>query len=594
MLKLKSVSLKNFLSVGAVTQAVDLDRNGLTLVLGDNLDLGGNGSRNGVGKSTILQAISYGLYGEALTNIKRDNLVNKINGKNMAVSIEFELNGHIHKIERGRKPQFFRWMVDDESKVGEEATDEAQGDARDSQKDIVKLIGMSHTLFKHIVALNTYTEPFLAMGAAKQREIIEELLGITLLSQKAENLKELIKGTKTEIDQEEFRIRTVKTANEKIAKTIEDLQNKINNWDAKHLQEVTTLEAAIEQLELLDIEAELENHKLVETHRELGKALTQLRKDQSLKSRHAGQLEAQLNGLLSQFERASVHKQCPMCEQQIKDHKHEDIIGELEGKIATLDQQVNAENQEVIDLQAQIDEIDPVYIAMGTPKTFYPTLREAVNHKSTLESLHKDLVKERAAENPYLDQADSLQSTVQEVSYDQLNIMIKAREHQEFLLKLLTNKDSFIRKRIIDQNLAYLNSRLNDYLDKLGLPHTVKFLNDLTTEISLLGQDLDFDNLSRGERTRLILGLSWSFRDIFENMNQAINLLFVDELLDSGLDPAGLEGSVAVLKRMERERGKNVFVISHREELITRVSNVLSVIKEGGFTTFSYEHEIIT
>ena len=248
MLKIKSVSLKNFLSVGAVTQAVDLDRNGLTLVLGDNLDLGGNGSRNGVGKSTILQAISYGLYGEALTNIKRDNLVNKINGKNMAVSIEFELNGHTHKIERGRKPQFFRWMVDDESKVGEEATDEAQGDARDSQKDIVKLIGMSHTLFKHIVALNTYTEPFLAMGAAKQREIIEELLGITLLSQKAENLKELIKNTKTDIDQEEFRIRTVKTANEKIAKTIEDLQNKINSWDHKHLGEIATLEAAIERL----------------------------------------------------------------------------------------------------------------------------------------------------------------------------------------------------------------------------------------------------------------------------------------------------------------------------------------------------------
>ena len=231
---------------------------------------------------------------------------------------------------------------------------------------------------------------------------------------------------------------------------------------------------------------------------------------------------------------------------------------------------------------------------MGTPQTFYPTLREAVNHKSTVESLHKDLVKERAAENPYLDQADSLQSTVQEVSYDQLNGLVKSREHQEFLLKLLTNKDSFIRKRIIDQNLAYLNSRLNDYLDKLGLPHSVKFLNDLTTEISLLGQDLDFDNLSRGERTRLILGLSWSFRDIFENMNQAINLLFVDELLDSGLDPAGLEGSVAVLKRMERERGKNVFVISHREELITRVSNVLSVIKENSFTSFSYDHEIIT
>ena len=594
MLKIKSVSLKNFLSVGAVTQAVDLDRNGLTLVLGDNLDLGGNGSRNGVGKSTILQAISYGLYGEALTNIKRDNLVNKINGKNMAVSIEFELNGQNHKIERGRKPQFFRWIVDDVSKIGEETTDEAQGDARDSQKDIVKLIGMSHTLFKHIVALNTYTEPFLAMGAAKQREIIEELLGITMLSQKAENLKELIKATKTDIEQEEFRIRTVKTANEKIAKTIEDLQNKIENWDLKHSGEIATLEAAIEQLELLDIESELENHKLVDTHKELGKALAQLRKDQSLKSRHAGQLETQLNGLLTQFERASIHKQCPMCEQQIKDHKHDNIIGELESKITTLDQQVNAEKQEVQDLQLQIDEIEPVYQSMGTPTTFYPTLTEAVNHKSTVESLHKDLGKEHAAENPYLDQADSLQSTVQEVNHDQLNLLVKGREHQEFLLKLLTNKDSFIRKRIIDQNLAYLNSRLNDYLDKLGLPHSVKFLNDLTTEISLLGQDLDFYNLSRGESTRVILATSFSFRDIFENMNQSISLLFVDELLDSGLDPAGLEGTIADLKRMERERNKNVFVISHREELITRVSNILSVIKENNFTQFSYDHEIIT
>ena len=432
------------------------------------------------------------------------------------------------------------------------------------------------------------------MGAAKQREIIEELLGITMLSQKAENLKELIKATKTDIEQEEFRIRTVKTANEKIAKTIEDLQNKIENWDLKHSGEIATLEAAIEQLELLDIESELENHKLVDTHKELGKALAQLRKDQSLKSRHAGQLETQLNGLLTQFERASVHKQCPMCEQQIKDHKHDNIIGELESKITTLDQQVNVEKQEVQDLQLQIDEIEPVYQSMGTPTTFYPTLTEAVNHKSTVESLHKDLSKEHAAENPYLDQADSLQSTVQEVNHDQLNLLVKGREHQEFLLKLLTNKDSFIRKRIIDQNLAYLNSRLNDYLDKLGLPHSVKFLNDLTTEISLLGQDLDFYNLSRGESTRVILATSFSFRDIFENMNQSISLLFVDELLDSGLDPAGLEGTIAVLKRMERERNKNVFVISHREELITRVSNILSVIKENNFTQFSYDHEIIT
>lgn len=583
--------MKNFLSVGAVTQAVELDRNGLTLVLGDNLDLGGNGSRNGVGKSTILQAISFGLYGDALTNIKKDNLVNKINGKNMAVSIEFEVDGKLHRIERGRKPQFFRWIVDDVNKADENATDEAQGEIKDTQKEINRIIGMSHALFKHIVALNTYTEPFLSLGAGKQREIIEELLGITMLSQKAENLKELIKTTKTQIDQEEFRIKTVKTANEKIEKTVLELQQRIENWDNKNKRDIEDLKAAIGQLETLDIEAELTAHNDVDVYKELNTGITQFNKDISTKTRHASQLETQLNGLLNQYATAQG-KQCPMCGNGIKGHTHDDIVSDLEKRIGDLDSQIAVERNEIDYLTDQLNQMLPVFETMTKPQTFYPTLKEALNHKNTVDSLYKDLQREQASVNPYLDQVDSLQNTVQPVGYEHLNSLNKSREHQEFLLKLLTNKDSFIRKRIIDQNLSYLNSRLNDYLDKLGLPHNVKFLNDLSTEITLLGQDLDFDNLSRGERTRLILGLSWSFRDIFENTNQAVNLLFVDELLDSGLDPAGLEGSIAVLKKMERERNKNVFVISHREELITRVSNVLSVIKENSFTSFSYDHEI--
>jgi len=109
------------------------------------------------------------------------------------------------------------------------------------------------------------------------------------------------------------------------------------------------------------------------------------------------------------------------------------------------------------------------------------------------------------------------------------------------LLKLLTNKDSFIRKRIIDQNLSYLNARLSQYLDRIGLPHTVKFLNDLTVSIEELGRELDFDNLSRGERNRLILSLSWAFRDVWESLYQPINLLFIDEVIDTGMDSSGVE-----------------------------------------------------
>lgn len=580
------------MSCGNVSQAVDLQKNGVTLVLGDNLDMGGNGSRNGVGKTTLINAISYALYGQALTNIRRENLINRINGKGMAVSIDFEVNGHNYRIERGRKPNFFRYIVDDEH-VNSQDTDEAQGENKDTQLEIERVLGMSHTLFKHVVALNTYTEPFLNLGAAKQREIIEELLGITQLSQKADNLKELIKTTKLNIDQEEFRIRTVKTSNEKIQNTIVEFQRKVTQWDDKHINDIALLNAAINQLNSLDINAEIAAHKDLEQYKELSTAIAQLNKDLTTKNRHVSQLQTQFNSLAAQYAKASEDKSCPMCNQSIKGHTHENILADLGQRITDLDKQLQADKSEVDEVNSQLETILPLFNATTKPTTFYSAITEALDHKNTLAQLNKDLEREHTATNPYVDQAQSLSDTLQEISYDALNKMVKDREHQEFLLKLLTNKDSFIRKKIVDQNLAYLNKRLGEYLDKLGLPHQIKFLNDLSTEIMFMGNTLDFDNLSRGERTRLILGLSLAFRDIFENTNTAIDLIFVDELLDSGLDSAGLEGSIAVLKKLERERSKNVFIISHREELVSRVSNVLMVIKENGFSSFSYDTDVI-
>ena len=118
---LKSITLRNFLSIGQITQAVNFDRTDLTLVLGENLDLGGDGSRNGTGKTTIINALSYALYGNALTNIKKDNLINKTNAKGMLVTIDFECNGEHFRIERGRKPNVMKFYVGDveqESKIG--------------------------------------------------------------------------------------------------------------------------------------------------------------------------------------------------------------------------------------------------------------------------------------------------------------------------------------------------------------------------------------------------------------------------------------------------------------------------------------------
>ena len=176
---------------------------------------------------------------------------------------------------------------------------------------------------------------------------------------------------------------------------------------------------------------------------------------------------------------------------------------------------------------------------------------------------------------------------LQAIDFEAINRLTRTMEHQKFLLDLLTSKDSFVRKKIIDQNLSYLNARLTHYLDKIGLPHQVIFQNDLQVEITELGRELDFDNLSRGERNRLILGLSFAFRDVWESLYRPINTLFIDELIDSGLDTMGVENAIAILKDMSRRRQKSIWLVSHREELAGRVPSVLKVIKENGFTSYS-------
>ncbi len=143
MIQIKNLTVKNFMSVGAATQGIDFDRNDLTLVLGENLDLGGDGSRNGTGKTTIINALSYALYGQALSNIRKDNLVNKTNGKNMLVSLDFIVNGQEYRIERGRKPNVLRFYVNNEAQV---STDEAQGDSRETQDAIEHVMNMSHDM----------------------------------------------------------------------------------------------------------------------------------------------------------------------------------------------------------------------------------------------------------------------------------------------------------------------------------------------------------------------------------------------------------------------------------------------------------------
>jgi DNA repair exonuclease SbcCD ATPase subunit len=587
MFKLKNLVVKNFMSVGNVSQAVNFDQQQLTLVLGSNLDLGGDdsGSRNGTGKTTIINALSYALYGQALTNIRKENLINKTNGKAMFVTVEFEKNGTNFRIERGRKPNVLRLFVNDQQlKMDDDTGDDSQGDSRETQKSIESMLEMTHTMFKHLVALNTYTEPFLSMSASEQREIIEQLLGITLLSEKAEALKELIKETKDLIQTENSRIEAIKGANESVQKSIDSLALKSTVWNNKRNQDVESLETAIKELESVDIDSELELHKKLKTWDENNNKISSLTKQKATLESAIIQAEKSVAKYQKERDKLKDHT-CPACEQELQDHKHKEMTTLAEKNLNESAAYLFKITEDLNIVNAAIAEIGKL---PRKPNTFYETEAEALGHKNNVDSLNKTLTLRREESNPYEEQVEELKNTaIQEISWDLINELTKLKDHQEFLHKLLTNKDSFIRKKIIDQNLNYLNKRLSYYIDRLGLPHRVVFQNDLTVEITQLGQDLDFDNLSRGERNRLILSMSFAFRDVWEGLYQNINLLFIDELVDSGMDSAGVESAIAVLKKMARERSKNIYLISHKDELVGRVNNVLHVVKEGGFTTYS-------
>jgi DNA repair exonuclease SbcCD ATPase subunit len=589
MFKIKDLTVKNFMSVGNATQAVNFNRTDLTLVLGENLDLGGDdsGARNGTGKTTIINALSFALYGNALTNIKKDNLINKTNGKNMLVTVDFEYNGVEYKIERGRKPGIMKFFV---AGAEQEVTDEAQGDSRETQAEIERMLGMSHDMFKHIVALNTYTEPFLALKSNDQRVMIEQLLGITLLSEKAEKLKESLKVTKDAITQEEFRIKAVQDANKRIEDQIDSLKRRQTLWLKKHSEDVANLESAFAELNAIDIEAELDAHKaLVEYNAKSAKIkeLTQFMKrcDQD-EARETGWI-TRLKGEIESLENHTCHA----CGQEFHDDKQGRMLEEKRKALQEAALNALASNSQYMEHSQTLSELGP----LGTkPEVFYQSESDAFEHRSSLGTVLTQLQAKQNETDPYADQIQEMSDqALEEIDYNVMNDLDSLKNHQEFLHKLLTNKDSFIRKRIIDQNLSYLNARLGQYLDRIGLPHTVKFNNDLTVSITELGRDLDFDNLSRGERNRLILSLSWSFRDVWESLYQPINLLFIDELVDSGMDSSGVENSLAVLKKMSRDHNKSIWLVSHKDELAGRVNNTLKVVKENGYTSYNTDVEIV-
>jgi len=264
----------------------------------------------------------------------------------------------------------------------------------------------------------------------------------------------------------------------------------------------------------------------------------------------------------------------------------------LETRMERLDANVEAVDLELLDLDTdrltitQDIALEEKELTKLVEQIEFNSLEELWEVKGNITRLNEKLDELKDTKNPHQESYTELLAVeIEPIDMDTVNHLDKVLTHQNYLLKLLTKKDSFIRKNLLNKNLAFLNTRLRGYLNDLGLPHRVEFTQEMTAHISQFGRQLDFGNLSSGQKARVNLALSFSFRDVLQRSLDSVNVCMLDEVLDVGLDSVGVQNAAHMLKRKAREDELSLFIISHRDEVSGIFDKTLTVTMEKGFSS---------
>lgn len=579
MIKIKTLKIQNFLSFGAIPTEVNLDTEGAILVLGENLDDTTNGTTsNGTGKSTIVNAMVYALYDKPISNISKENLVNNINKKNMLVSLTFEKDGKEYRIERTRKSkqgnQVFLYEGDKDITL----------DSMSNTNELLEqIIGIPYELFVRIVAFSATNMPFLDLPTKAQIELIEELFELKTLTERAEILKERIKETDTQMRIESARLEQLQAEEERHNRLLVTAEQRAEQWELEHGKQIKVLEEKVDSLKTIDIE---EQKTLLEEYNTLK---TQLQAD--------GQLLKVVEKEITQYRTVVKQKQgelvhlrdakCPYCLQEYKDTKAkikecEDTIKQSVEEVEKLDVQQKTLDEKVNDAYEKYENIQKSLVIKN--------VQQLVDMEKDISKYETKLSELVDATNPYTEPLKELQDVkLEKISMEKMNELQTKSDHQKFLLKLLTKKDSFVRKALLNRNISFLNQRLRGYLADLGLPHVVEFTQEMAASISHFGRSLDFGNLSNGQRSRVNIALSLAFRDVLQSKHEHVNVCMFDEVLDVGLDGVGVQAAARLLKRKAKDEKLSLYVISHREEIDSMFEQKMIVQMINGFSNIVYK-----
>jgi DNA repair exonuclease SbcCD ATPase subunit len=573
----KELQIRNFLSFGNNTTTIDLRDIGSTLIIGENVDANSN---NGAGKTTIINALCYALYNKPFDNISLQRLINGTNNLKstlMETRLFFEKGNDQYEIYRCRGESFnIQIMMNDE--------DITLDSVSENDKFIQDLIGMSYELFTKIIIFSGNSVPFLQMPVAQQRQQIEELFNITLLTEKAIRLKEIIKTTEGSVSVQEAIIREQEAQLALYDRQLIAAENRVNKWEDDRIAQVESLTQNLELLSKVDMVAEKELHSMVA---EVEKLLSPLNNKFTLAKRDRSTLVTDIKKLSSELSHL-LDEKCPYCMQQYggagdKLAEKQTLLDKKQTTLDSIEGTLTEVESEIVQMQMAVNE------AKASMK--FSSLEAAIRAEQTAATAQQKIDDLIEAENPHTEALEQLKTSgVKVASYEELDNLKKDLEHQYFLLKLLTDKNSFIRRKIINRTIPFLNNRLGVYTKDLGLPHVVKFDDDMSCTVSEYGRELDFGNLSSGEKKRVNLSLSLAFRDVLHHLHSRVNCLFIDEI-DASLDGSGVENVFRMLKQKSRDDGLALWIISHRPEAVGRFDRTVTVRKENGFSRIIEQEE---
>lgn len=567
MIHFKRIRWKNFLSTGNTFTELELDRHKTTLIVGEN----------GAGKSTILDALCFGLYGKPFRKVNKNQLINTINGKGAVVQVEFSIGKRQYKVHRSIKPNEFEIYCDDQ-------LIDQNSDVKEYQEMLEsQILKLNFKSFSQIVILGSASfVPFMQLPTAHRRDIVEDLLDIQIFSLMNSILKDKISVNRIYMTDVDYKMKSSAEKIEMYNKHIESLKQNTEDLVVQRRQQITSIESDISNANASVEVLQQDINTLSDSIQDQDKMKKKLDKVMDL----SRQVDLRLEKIKKEAEFFATHDDCPTCRQGIA-HEHKQQIvdksvqqideitagkGKMHEEMQAINSRIDEINQVVLQITAKNREMSDLLVQIRTWTSFIANVQKEI----------KDLESNTKQIDANTEEIKNLKAELKLALAEKEDL---ARDKQTYDVAAVLLKDSGIKTKIIKQYIPIINKLINKYLAAMDFFVSFELNENFEETIkSRFRDEFTYDSFSEGEKMRIDLALLFAWRAVAKLRNSAsTNLLIMDEVFDSSLDSSGTDEFLKILTGLTTDT--NTFIISHKgDQLFDKFEHVIKFEKHKNFS----------